>query len=379
MGRILMIPGPTMVDAEVLLAAARPVASHTSPEFEEVHRETLELLRPVFGTQGPVLLLPGSGSLAMEVAARSVVGPGGRALVLRAGHFGGYLERVLRAAGASVDVVDSRVGRGFTRGDLESLLSRSDYDVVAFQHVETSTSVANPLRELAAAARDRGVRVLVDGVASVGGMEVAMDEWGVDVVFTGSQKALAAPPGLAIVAYRSGGEEFLSESRGGVYFDYPRLLAEMESTRNYLFTPSVNLVYALHASLKRIHGEGLASRYRRHTVLAEAVRRGLEAAGLRLVAEEPFRAATVTAAWLPPGVEWGRLYGELRRLGVEVAGGLGGLKGRILRVGHMGEVDANDVVAVLAALERALRRLGQPVRRAAAVEAALEVLDKAGF
>ncbi len=379
MARILMIPGPTPVDPEVLLAAARPVASHTSLEFDELHRETLELLRPVFGTGGPVLLLPGSGSLAMEIAARSVAGPGSRVLVLKAGHFGGYLERVLRATGASVDVAEAPVGRGFTAGDLERLLSKEDYDVAAFQHVETSTSVANPLEELARAASGRGVKVLVDGVASVGGMEVRMDDWGVDVVFTGSQKALAAPPGLAIVAYRRGAEDLLSESRGGIYFDYPGLLAEMESTRNYLFTPSVNLVYALNAALKRLHAEGLEARFRRHEALAEAVRRGLSAAGLRLVAEEGFRAATVTAAWLPEGVSWQSLYEELRRLGVEAAGGLGALKGRILRLGHMGEVDANDVVAAMAALERALRRLGLHVRRGAAVEAALEALEEAGL
>lgn len=379
MARLLMIPGPTPVDPEVLLAAARPVSSHTSPEFDEVHRETLELLRPVLGTRGPVLLLPGSGSLAMEVAARSVAGPGSRVLVLKAGHFGGYLERVFRAAGASVDSVEASLGRGFTASELESILTRGGYDVVAFQHVETSTSVANPLRELARVAGERGARVLVDGVASVGGVEVRMDDWGVDVVFTGSQKALGAPPGLAIVAYAVGREELLSESKGGIYFDYPGLLAEMDSTRNYLFTPSVNLVYALNAALKRLHSEGLEARFRRHEVLAEAVRRGLEAAGLRLVAEEGFGAPTVTAAWLPQGVEWGSLYSELRRLGVELAGGLGVLKGRILRVGHMGEVDANDVIATLAALERALRRLGSPARRGAAVEAALEVLEENGF
>lgn len=377
---LLMVPGPTPVDPEVLLSMAMPVLSHTSIDFDSIHREALEMLARVFGTSGRIIVVPGSGGLAIELGVRAVAGPGRRVLVLKAGYFGGYLERAARSSGAEVVVSESRTGRGFTAGDLESLMDEhGGFDVVMLQHVETSTSVANPVREIAGVARKAGARVLVDGVASIGGMEMRMDEWGVDVCLTGSQKALSAPPGLGIVALS---REVASEIEGrgeSIYFDYRSILREMESTLNYHFTPSVNLVYALRESLRRIMSEGLERRYERHRALAEAVRRGLEAVGIELVAEEGFRADTVTAAYLPEGVDWPSLYQEMRKRHVEIAGGLGSLKGKIFRIGHMGEVTANDVIATLAALERSLNTLGYKARPGEAVAAAQEVILAGGY
>ncbi|BES81086.1 alanine--glyoxylate aminotransferase family protein [Pyrodictium abyssi] len=374
---LLMTPGPTVVDPEVLLELARPTASHVSPEFDELHRETLEMLGRVFGTRGRVVLFPGSGTAAMELAVRSAVGPGERVLVLRAGVFGDYLAEAARSVGARVDVARVEPGRGFTASMLEELLSRASYSAVLFQHVDTSTSVANPVAELARVARRHGARVVVDGVASIGGMEMRMDEWGVDVCFTGSQKALATPPGLAVVAFREGFEPRRDTST--VFFNVEKLLAEMETTRNYYVTPAVNLVYGLNRSLRRIMEEGLEERYRRHRALAEAVQAGLEALGLQLVAEKPFRAHTVTAVYLPQGVEWQRLYTEARRRGVELAGGLGELKGRVFRIGHMGETNANDVAATMAVLERVFARLGYSVELGKGLEAMQQVLDRHGY
>jgi aspartate aminotransferase-like enzyme len=372
-----MTPGPTFVDADVLLESALPTISHVSPDFDEIHRETLEMLRQVFGTQGDIILFPGSGTAAMELAVRSAVGPGDRVLVLRAGFFGDYLAEAAKSAGADVEVVRAPIGRGFTADELEEYLSRGEFKAVLFQHVETSTSVANPVKELAAVAKKHGAVVVVDGVASIAGMEMRMDEWGVDVCFTGSQKALATPPGLAIVAFRKGFEPRRDTST--LYFNVEKLLAEMESTRNYYITPAVNLVYALNKSLKKILAEGLQARYRRHVAMAEAVQSALTAIGLKLVAEEGFRAYTVTAAYLPEGVRWDQLYQELRRRGVELAGGLGELKGKILRVGHMGEVGFNELAATIAALERSLRKLGYRVELGAGLRAFQEVAEKHGY
>ena len=374
---LLMTPGPTPVDPEVLLESALPTVSHMSPEFDDLHRETLDMLRRVFGTEGHVVVFPGSGTAAMEFAVRSAVGPGDRVLVLRAGYFGDYLAEAAKSAGAHVDVVRAPLGRGFTAEELDEHLSKGGYRAVLLQHVETSTSVANPLRELAAVARKHGVTMVVDGVASVAGMEVRMDEWGVDVCFTGSQKALATPPGLAIVAFRRGFEPRRDTST--LYFNVERLLAEMESTRNYYITPAVNLVFALNRSLKRILAEGLENRYRRHRAMAEAVQAALQAMGLRLVAEEGFRAHTVTAAYLPEGVSWQQLYAEMKRRGVEIAGGLGELRGKILRIGHMGEVGFAELAATIAALERSLRRLGYGVELGAGLRALQEVAERYGY
>lgn len=377
MGRfLLMIPGPSLVDPETMLDLARPTLSHVSAEFDSIHREALDMLKKVFGTSGDVVVIPGSGTAAIELAVRTSVRPGEKVVVLKAGYFADYLADAARRIGAEVTVVEAPVGRGFTEDDVERVLSQGDFSAVLLQHVETSVAVANPVDRIARKAKEFGAKVIVDGIASIGGMEMSMDSWGVDACLTGSQKALAVPPGLAIVAYR-GGFTPLTDNET-LYFNITKLLKEMESTRNYYITPAVNLVYALNSSLKRILAEGLQQRYRRHEALAKAVQGGLEALGLKLVAEEGFRANTVTAAYLPEGVEWTKLYSEMRNRGVEIAGGLGPLRGRIFRVGHMGEVTANDVIATLAALERALAKLGFGVEFGASVRAAQQVLDSYG-
>lgn len=378
MGRfLLMIPGPSITDPETMLDMAKPTLSHVSADFDAIHRESVEMLKKVFGTDGSVVVIPGSGTAAIELAVRTSIRAGERVVVLKAGFFADYLADAARRVGADVKVVQSPTGRGFTDEDVERVLKEGGYSAVLLQHVETSVAVANPVERIARRAKEFGARVIVDGIASIGGMDMRLDEWGVDVCLTGSQKALAVPPGLAIVAYR---KEFtpLTENET-TYFNITKLLKEMESTRNYYITPAVNLVYALHSSLKRILAEGLEARYRRHEALARAVQRGLEAIGLRLVAEEPFRANTVTAAYIPEGIEWTKLYGEMRARGVEIAGGLGELRGKIFRIGHMGEASANDVIATLASLERSLAKLGYRVELGAAVKAAQEALHSYGM
>jgi len=372
-----MTPGPTVVDPEILLEIAKPVLNHVSPEFDSIHRETLDMLRKVFGTGGNIILFPGSGTAAMELAVRSAVGSGDRVLVLRAGFFGDYLADAARRVGAHVDVLKVEPGKGFTREVLEERLSRTEYRAVLFQHVETSTSVANPVAELAEVARRYGAITVVDGVASIGGMEMRMDEWGVDVCFTGSQKALSTPPGLAIVAFRKGFEPRRDTST--LFFNIDKLLAEMETTRNYYLTPAVNLVYGLNKSLKKMLSEGLSNRYHRHQVMAEAVQRAMEALGLKLVADKKFRAHTVTAVYIPQGVEWPKLYSEARKRGVELAGGLGELKGKIFRIGHMGETTVNDVIATIAVIERVLVKLGYSLKLGRGLEVAQEALSKYGY
>ena len=378
---ILMAPGPTMVDYDVLLAMARPTINHVSAEFDEIHREALGMLAEVFATKGRVIVIPGSGTSAMELALRSVVKPGSKVLVLKAGFFGDYLAQGVRYIGGEAIIVSSPVGRGFTPEDLEEALKKhNDVDIVALQHVETSTSVANPIKELAGAAKEHGLRIVVDGVASVGGMEVRLDDWGIDVCFTGSQKALGVPPGLGIVAFSREYSEELEKREGPwtLYFNVPKLLKEMESTRNYYVTPAVNLVYALRESLKIIMNEGLEARYKRHKIMAEAVRVALEGMGLRLVAEEGFRADTVTAAYIPQGIEWPKLFEGMRARGIEIAGGLGELKGRIFRIGHMGQTGYTDIAATIAALERTLKTLGYDLRLGAGLEKMQEKLQEYG-
>ncbi|MEM2025499.1 MAG: alanine--glyoxylate aminotransferase family protein [Desulfurococcaceae archaeon] len=369
---LLMIPGPSITDPQTLLDMAQPTISHVSAEFDEMHKKSQEILTKVFGTQGRVVIIPGSGTAGLELAIRTSIRRGERVLVLKTGYFGDYLVDGARSVGAEVSVVRSPLGKGFRGTDVEQLLERGKYNALMFQHVETSVSVANPVAEISRAAKRSGAKVIVDGVASIGGMEMKMEDWGVDVCVTGSQKGLAVPPGLAIVAYS---KEFTPlADNDTLYFNIAKLLKEMETTRNYYVTPAVNMVYALYSSLKRLEQEGIESRYMRHRVLADAVQKGLEAIGLKLVAEEPYRAHTVTAVYLPEGVEWGKFYSEVHARNIEIAGGLGGLRDKIFRVGHMGEVTANDVIATLATIERSLSKLGYKFELGASVREAQKVL-----
>lgn len=359
---ILMTPGPTLVDHEILLAMAKPTVNHVSPEFEEVHRNVLAKLKRVFETNGEVLLIPGSGTSAMELALRSVVEESTNVLVLKTGYFANYLEKGARLLNARVIVEQAPLGSGFTAEALDRALEKhKDVYVVALQHVDTSTSVANPISELAKTAKRHGARIIVDCVASAGGMRSNMDEWGIDVCFTGSQKALGVPPGLGIVAFSEEFSRDLEAKSKSLYFDIDMLRREMETTRNYYVTPSVNLVYALDKALDIILEEGLERRFERHRIMARLVRSALSEMGVSLVAKEGFQADTVTAAYLPEGVDWASLYGEMRKRGIEIAGGLGELKGKIFRIGHMGQVGYNELIATIAALERSFTALGYRV------------------
>ena len=377
---LLMTPGPTQVEREVLLESAAGVLNHVSPEFDRIHRDTLERLRSLFNA-GFIILFPGSGTAAMELALRSLVRKDSLYIVLRTGYFAGYLEEGVRLLGGRTRVYTAPLGEGFTRKHIAGILDENpDADGILLQHVDTSTGVLNPLREIAGEARKRGVKVLVDAVASAGGVEIDVEAWGVDVLFTGSQKALSTPPGLGIVAYSRSHLQALEErARSSLYFNIPRLLKEMESTRNYYITPAVTLVRALNRSLQLIETEDPAARYRRHDVLSRAVQEALEALGLEIVAKPGWRAPTVTAAYLPDSVEWPRFYATVRRLGVELAGGLGELKGRVFRIGHMGQASAGDVITALAVVERALAMLGVGLEFGRGLAAAQRMLAEAGF
>ncbi|NOZ30989.1 MAG: alanine--glyoxylate aminotransferase family protein [Crenarchaeota archaeon] len=359
---ILMTPGPTLVDYDILLAMAQPTINHGSPEFEELHKTVISKLKKVFETEGEVILIPGSGTSAMDLALRSVVRGKSKVLVLKAGYFADYLAKGARLLGADVVVEEAPLGMGFSPEALEDALKKhGDVDVIALQHVDTSTSVANPISDLAKVAREHGSRIIVDCVASAGGMRSNLDGWGIDVCFTGSQKALGTPPGLGIVAFSREFSRELEAQNKSLYFDLDMLRKEMESTKNYYVTPAVNLVYGLDRALDLILAEGLEKRFERHRFMASLVRSALMEMGVELVAKEGYRADTVTAAYLPRGVEWSSLYKEMRKRGIEIAGGLGELKGKIFRIGHMGQVGYNELISTIAALERSFNTLGYEV------------------
>jgi alanine-glyoxylate transaminase/serine-glyoxylate transaminase/serine-pyruvate transaminase len=377
---LLMIPGPTNVDPSVIRALARPTLSHTSKDFARIFSETLENLRSIFKTKGTILPLAGSGTLGAEIALANMIEPNDRVLAISGGYFGDRLAEVAAVVGGKVDRLDVPWGSAVRLEDVERKISAAAYKAILAVHVDTSTGVVNPAREIGALAKQKGALFVLDTVCSMAGMEVDVDGWGIDVCFTGSQKALAVPPGLTVVSFNS---KALDTRKGRkiaptiYYGDIMRWIPMLEEPTKYFATYAINMFYALDESCKMILQEGLTQRLARHALMASAFRAGLRAMGLRLLCEDAVAANTLTVAYYPEGVRDAEFRNTMaEEYGVTVAGGLGPVKEKGFRVGHMGNVNRNDILATLSAIEGSLQGQGyQPP--ASGVSAANEIILKA--
>jgi len=375
---LLMIPGPTNVAPSVLGAMARPTLSHVSGTFANILKETLSDLGRIFKTSGLILPLAGSGTLGGEVALANVIEPGDRVLAVSTGYFGDRLADIAATLGAKLERFEVPWGSVADPGEIERKLSSADYRALLVVHVDTSTGAANPLEKLGTVAKQKNVLFVVDTVCSLGGMDVQVDAWGIDVCFTGSQKALGVPPGLAVVSFGPSALRARDQRKapiGTYYGDLRRWAPVMEDPTKYFATHPVNMIYALHESCKMILSEGLDARFARHAKLAAAFRAAIRSIGLGLVSEESTSASTLTVAYYPDGIrdaEFRRTMAE--RYGVVVAGGLGPLSQKVFRVGHMGNVNRNDILATTAAVEGSLAEQGYSFTAGAAVAAANHTL-----
>jgi len=353
----LITPGPTPIPPEVAAAMAAPLIHHRSPEFKRLLVETLAGLGRVFATADPVLMFAGSGTSAMESAVSNLLAPGDRALVASAGNFGERWVKIIEAYGLRPQHLAQRWGE---RLDPQRIAERADGCVAVYvTHSETSTGVVHDVRAIAEALRPTGATLVVDAVSSLGGVELATEAWGVDVVVSGSQKALMTPPGLAFasVSERAWG----LAARGGL----PRFTLDWAATRdaqaasNTAFTPPVTLVAGLNAAISMLVREGLETAWQRNRRLALAAREGAKAIGLDLFSPDDESSAMVTAVRMPAEIDGQTVYALLRdRYGVVLAGGQGPLRGRVIRIGHMGYMNEFDIVTALSALEMALAELG---------------------
>ncbi len=361
---LLMIPGPVEVDSDVLATLARPQVGHTSPGFVETFGACLDALYDIFAApDGQPFVVAGSGTLAMELAAANVVEPGDRAVVVDTGYFSVRMADLLRRHGAQVETVSADAGAGHVPelGAVEAALARGA-KILTVTHVDTSTGVLAPVKELAALARKHNALAVVDGVCAVGGQEFRQTEWDVDVCLTASQKALAAPPGLALVMARPRALEAFRARKTPVasyYADWSLWLPVMQAYRArkvaYFGTPAVNLVTALAESVKQIKAEGMEARWARHRKLSAAFKAGVEALGVRQVpASEDARAVTLTTMYYPDGVD-STLLGRISAAGVAIAGGLHpAIAARSFRVGHMGVDGIGELLRTLSAIEQGL-------------------------
>jgi serine---pyruvate transaminase len=372
----LFTPGPTPVPPQVLAALAEPVVHHRSPDFVPVYERTLARLREVCRTESDVLLFGASGTGAFESAVANLVSPGEPHLVVSAGNFGERWAAMTAAYGADVDVLGYAWGETPDPDDVRARLAEREAKAVWIVQSETSTGVVADVKALAAAAKEAGALVVVDAVSSLGAVPCETDAWGLDVVVSGSQKALMTPPGLGLAAV----SDAAFAARGSsprFYFDWERTRAAQHKL-DAPFTPPVSLVAGLDVALGLLLEEGLEAAFERHVRLGRACRAGAKALGLELFSPDEDRSAVVTAIRAPEGIDAGEIVKGLReRFGITIAGGQGDLKGRILRIGHIGWFDLFDVTTALSALELVLADLGADVERGTCTTAALDAFAAA--
>ncbi|MDP9468065.1 MAG: alanine--glyoxylate aminotransferase family protein [Chloroflexota bacterium] len=376
MDQNLRVPGPTPIPLDVREAQVAPMIDHRGAEFEEMLREISAGLAELIGTRGEVLLLTGSGSGAMEAAVVNTLSPGDRVLAVTIGAFGDRFAQIASTFGAQVERFEVPWGSAADPAALAAHMAANPaYRAVLVTHNETSTGVTNPLRQLAAAVRGApgDPLLVVDGISGLGAMPFEMDAWGIDLVVSASQKAFMASPGIAIAALSQRAWE------AGEVARMPRAYWDFGEARKFAakgqtpWTPAVSVVFGLRLGVRHLIAEGRDRTWARHAAIARAVAAGLESLGLRLVAAPQDRSHTVTAAWLPDGLEWAPFNAAMRDKGLIVAGGQGAWAGRILRFGHMGGVGIDEMRDAVRVMGETLAEMGRPTDAAAALRAMDEV------
>jgi len=373
---LLMIPGPTNMDPAVLRALSKPAISHMSSDFAELFKEALNNLKKVFMTNGEVFAVAGSGTLALEMAVANVIEPGDKILNTVSGFFGQYFVEMSKAHGAVPRVLEVPWGKSIKPEQVKDALKEDDYKAVTVTHVETSTGITNPIKEISEIVKKHSnAFYIVDTVCSLGGIEVRVDDWKIDLCASGSQKCIGVPPGLAFLSVSDEVLKFLENRKSPVHFWYGDLknwLPIMREPSKYFATPAVNIIYALSVALEKLLSEGLEQRFRRHHVIAEAFRAAMDALDLKLIADKECASDTVTAAYYPENIEDIAFRNEMQQRGIVVASTLGPLKGKGFRVGHMGNVSQNDILSTIGVIETTLRHLGYRFNYGSGLAAAQE-------
>ncbi|MAW62034.1 MAG: alanine--glyoxylate aminotransferase [Planctomycetes bacterium] len=362
--RLLMGPGPSEVAPSVLRAMSAPTLGHLDPDFLRVMDEIADMLRVVFGTENRLTMpMSGTGSAGMETLFVNLLQPGARALVGVNGVFGTRMAEVARRCGAEVVTVEAEWGQVFSPEDFAAAAQGQRFDVMALVHAETSTGAAQPLDGMRAVADACGALLLADCVTSLGGMPVELDRYGVDAAYSGTQKCLSCPPGLAPVSFSARAEEIMAQRAAPAqswYLDLGLIAKYWGGERAYHHTAPINQLYGLHEALRLALEEGLEARYARHQQQGAALAAGLEALGLSLWVEPEHRLAQLTSVRLPEGFDdaRGRRF-LLEEFGIEVGGGLGPMAGKVWRIGLMGHgCTRPNVELCLRGIEAALAEQG---------------------
>lgn len=370
----LVTPGPSMVPSETLLSLAKPVIHHRTAENKAVMAEALSLLKQVFCTKNDVAIFTSSGTGAMETAVATFIRPGDKAIVISAGKWGERWVELCKTFGANLIELKATYGEVVTPEQVAAALKQHPDTVAVYTQLsETSTGVGHDIAAIGEVVKKTSALLAVDGISGVGAMECRTDAWGIDLLAVGSQKALMMPPGLAFLSVSEKAKKVMESKPAPpmYYFDLKKYLAKA-AENDTPYTPAHTLIAAQVESLRMMINQGMENVWHQARQMSKAMLAAVEALGLEPFAKRPCEGLTTIV--VPPGVDgnaWPKLLEQ--KYGVKVAGGQGSMKGKIIRVAHMGYVDPLDVIGIIAAMEWSLAELGHPVESGAAVAAATRV------
>ncbi|WP_336047109.1 pyridoxal-phosphate-dependent aminotransferase family protein [Solibacillus ferritrahens] len=382
---LLLVPGPTPVMDEIYDALASETRGHTDSRFVEIFKNAIENTKKLFNTDGEVYVVAGSGTLAMEMAIVNTITKGERLLVISHGYFGDRFTPLAKAFGIEVDVLQSTWGERVDAQLVEEAVKAKSYKAVTITHADTSTGVASDLDTLIPIIKASGALVIVDGVVATAALQEDMskaygkENYKIDIVLTGSQKAIGIPPGLAIVAFSQ-----LALAAREQIGNVPAYYADIHNWRNimanpamYFATPPVNLIYAYDVALQIVLGEGMEKREARHVAYGKAVRTALRSYGMTPLAKEEVAAPTLSCILYPEGVDDGKFRASLASRGVIVAGSLAHLAGKAFRMGHMGNATSEMLEQAIIAIGEALQEQNIEVSIEEAKKVFLQQIEQA--
>jgi len=361
MRELLLIPGPTPVNEEVLKEISKQPISHVSKDFAVYIEKSIEYLREIFGTKNSsVLIIPGSGTIAMEIAIKNLLSKNEKALVLSHGFFGDRFLEILEEDGFNYDFIQSKWGEVIDLDLIREKLKKEHFALITITHVDTSTGILAPVEDYMKVIKEISPDslVILDGVCATGGVEEKMDDWGIDVILTGSQKALSVPPGLAILSVSEKAlEKRKSLGKIGFYYgDILRWKVTMDDPTKYFATHNTNYTFGLKKSLEIILSEGLQERYKRHFENAKFIRDKMKEIGFEVFGNKKYLAPTLSLFIYPEGVDDENFRKELSYKGITVAGGIKDLKGKVFRMGHMGEVKKEELLYAFEKIKEVIKR-----------------------
>ncbi|SDC01944.1 aspartate aminotransferase [Desulfurella multipotens] len=355
MKRYLMTPGPTPVPEKIALAMAAPIIHHRTKEYIDLHEKVREKLKKIFQTQNDIVIFASSGTGAMEASVSNILSENDKALVVEAGKFGERFSQLVSSFGAQAIILKKEYGDFANAQEIEDYVKKYSPKAVYMQACETSTGVFHPIDEIGKMLKEKYPEVVfvVDGITAVGCIDIKTDEWGIDILLTGSQKAFMLPPGLAMLSISEKAKKIAAQNKNKrYYFD---ILGELNAQTGH-FTPAVTLVLGLNAAVDMMLEEGLGNVFKRHEFLAKAVKAAILAMDLELFAKRPSNSLTAVKA--PQSIDSKQIIDIMNKFGVSISNGQGSMKGKIFRIAHLGYFYPPDVILTIGTLEIALKKLG---------------------